>query len=66
MTKNLWMTFALVLAFAAPLAAQDKEKFKVGDEAPEIAFSKSWNNNGKNKLSDYRGEFVHLVFWATW
>jgi len=67
MMKNVWMALALVVAFALPLSAQGREdKFKVGDEAPEIVFSKGWNNGNKNKLSDFRGEWVHLIFWATW
>jgi hypothetical protein len=53
---------AVIAAAAAPLTAA----VKVGDVAPEITPTATWNANGKTKLSDFRGEYVHLVFWATW
>ena len=37
---------------------------QVGDEAPEIAMS---NTKGKEmKLSDLRGSYVLIDFWASW
>lgn len=67
MIRSTLMALALVVAVSAPLAAQQPAaKFAVGDVAPDIEVSKAWNNNGKTKMSDFRGEYVLLNFWATW
>lgn len=60
------IAIAMVVACATPMFAQDdRVKFKLGDEVPDIAVSKAWNDQGRKKLSDFRGEFVHLIFWGT-
>jgi hypothetical protein len=66
MIRSTLMVLAMMLALGAPLAAQQESKFAVGDAAPDIETSKAWNNNGKTKLSDFKGEYVLINFWATW
>lgn len=55
------LTVALLVAFSGSAQAGVSN----GDDAPEITFTKSWNGE-QTKLSDFRGEVVLLVFWATW
>lgn len=52
----------LLMLLAAPLAAVE-----VGEVAPEVTFSKTWNMpEGQGRLSDFRGKLVMLEVWATW
>lgn len=56
-----WLVAAAAVAIAAPSLA-----LEVGDKAPDFEMSKTWNIEGKTKLSDFQGEYIKLVFWATW
>ncbi|MCA8939015.1 MAG: redoxin domain-containing protein [Planctomycetes bacterium] len=56
----------LFLALFASIAlAGEARALEAGDVAPDITFGQTWNGEQK-KLSDFRGEFVLLNFWATW
>ena len=56
------LALIFVLVFASPALAQ----VNVGDVAPEIEFTNTWNGDGKTKLSEFLGEFVLLEFAVTW
>ncbi len=63
------MKTALRLFFLSGLAlilASDALALGVGDMAPDITSTDSWNDSEGKKLSDYRGNFVILKFWGSW
>ncbi len=50
--------------FLLPLFSENNEKLKIGEIAPEFV---AQDTLGKDiRLSDYRGKYVILDFWASW
>ena len=49
------------LALPAPIQA-----VSVGDQAPAVEFSDSFNSRGPLDWKKLRGQLVLLEFWATW
>ena len=60
MIKSSLFTVALL---SGALAAQ--QKASVGQPVPDFSFGKLRNGDGREKLSDYRGQVVILEFWGT-
>lgn len=57
--------FVMLVGFA--VGAPALHAIDVGDDAPEVKASKTWNDDGKRKsLSDFKGQYVLLNIWATW
>lgn len=58
----------LILTFSKNTFGQSEKKgLKIGDQVPEIEFSKLMHSELRNiKLSDFRGKMVILDFWASW
>lgn len=63
--KQIIFTLLLIGSVAATALAQGNEKFKVGDPAPELAFS---NPEGKQMALSKIGKnrVVLIDFWASW
>jgi hypothetical protein len=57
------LTLAIATAFGGALLAEPA----AGSPAPDMTMTRAWNNpNNRTKISDFKGEYVHLIFWATW
>lgn len=59
--------FLALVMLLSVFAATPAFALGVGDTAPEIKPSKTWNDDGVRKnLSDFKGEYTFVIFWATW
>jgi hypothetical protein len=45
------------------VSAQDRAA--VGQQVPDFTFAKLRNGDGRQKLSEFRGQVVMLEFWGT-
>ena len=64
---NRFIVSVLAIAFSFAINAQTKQftdSIVVGDIAPEVASKDTLGV--EHKLSDYRGHWVLLDFWASW
>ncbi|MBG07240.1 MAG: hypothetical protein CME68_00640 [Halobacteriovoraceae bacterium] len=67
--KVLFLSILLSVAFAEPLKAQDNILKRLGFRLTQIKskdFILPYIEGSKGSLSDYRGKWVLLNFWATW
>ena len=60
MIKHSILSVALL---SAALAAQ--QRAAVGQAVPDFTFGKLRNGDGRQKLSEFRGQVVMLEFWGT-
>ena len=69
--KNLLLTVLLLLGILPQTAAQDiddkyaSNRLKAGTQAPNFTL-RSLDGGKEERLSDHRGRFVLLEFWASW
>ena len=67
--KVLFLSILLSVAFVEPLKAQDNILKRLGFRLTQIKskdFILPYIEGSKGSLSDYRGKWVLLNFWATW
>lgn len=56
----------MAFALAAFLAVGAQAQATAGFTAPDFPMTQTWNNpHNRTKLADFKGEYVHLIFWGT-
>ncbi|MCF0192599.1 MAG: TlpA family protein disulfide reductase [Prevotella sp.] len=69
--KKTLSLILLLIAMCLQLSAQEKDmsaylpKLQIGETAPNFTLPK-YDNSGSVSLSDYKGKYVLLDFWASW
>lgn len=54
-----------LLAVAALTGAACAQRAEVGQQVPDFTFARLRNGDGRQKLSEFRGQVVMLEFWGT-
>lgn len=62
--KRFYLTILSIFFYLLPTLADNEPKLKVGTIAPDFTAADTIGN--PIKLSDYKGKYVVLDFWASW
>ncbi|WP_113662355.1 TlpA family protein disulfide reductase [Pedobacter nanyangensis] len=67
-TSLIVLGCCLIILNVLNLKAQDKKVgLTIGDQVPDLQFAQVMNANYKSaRLSDFKGKYVIIDFWATW